>query len=136
MRTMFLQLELAMLPKHVHVEAFSPAHDGHWVTLQALQSTFLQAAAHKWQRVWQPCDAPTPPCIRANFPALTPDMEHLLVQRPVNTLLVCTPGWVQAAACLRLTCMMRLVKTVLWSTTTVPPPVKRLITCSCCFWAC
>jgi hypothetical protein len=42
---MFLQPELAMLPEHIHVEALSPAHDGHWETFQALQSTILQAAA-------------------------------------------------------------------------------------------
>jgi hypothetical protein len=51
LRTMFLQPELAMLPEHIHVEALRPAHDGHWETLQALQSTILQAAGQQEDRV-------------------------------------------------------------------------------------
>jgi hypothetical protein len=48
-------------------------------------------------------------------------------------LKTCLPIRVLLTVAEILTCMISDVKTVLWSTTTVPPPVKRLMTCSCCF---
>lgn len=122
--TMFPQLEASMLLKHIQIKLFCPAHDRHWEALQTWDCTILQK--HQQSASVSTPDRHREPSFASLAIAVTGPCNHS--SRYLYTSHCKQPFYIIRPPRFVLAFMIRVVKIVSASTTTVPPPVNRFIT--------